>query len=530
MKFSPLAVAATAFVCGPSLTANAFVPVHNFVASPLNVQGGAPFAVPSSSTQLGVFGIFGRSATKAAAAPSKTSKTDAVALPTLEKEAVQDLFYLWNDALKTLEPEIVAKRYTENPILLPTVSDTPRTDYDGIIDYFTSFLKVKITRSFCVVLNQRRHSPYLSLMLHQFLQLKPQGEIVMSQVHSGPGWAKDSGLYEFTMGATGQRVKARYSFVYIYENGQWKILHHHSSQMPEEITPNNAPKLNEEQVRNLFYLWNDALDTLDADAVASRFSKNAVLLPTVSDDARTDNESIKEYFVQFLKLKPQGKILESYVECGPNWAKDVGVYEFTLRGDGNRKVKARYTFLYTYEDGQWKISHQHSSMMPEDLIKASKAANAEKNIPTESEVRALFTKWNDALDTLDSKKVADCYTKNAVLLPTVSDKARTNLKDIQSYFDAFLLRKPQGVILESYVVVGDGWAKDCGVYEFTLRNNGEKVMARYTFTYTLEDGEWKISHQHSSAMPEGLMAKAAKVDAMEAETAKGKGLLKSLLG
>ena len=168
--------------------------------------------------------------------------------------------------------------------------------------------------------------------------------------------------------------------------------------------------------------------------------------------------------------------------------------------------------------------------MPEDLIKASNAANAVKNIPTKSEVRALFTRWNDALATLDSKTVADCYAKNAVLLPTVSDKARTNPKDIQSYFEAFLLRKPQGVILDSFVDLGDGWAKDCGIYEFTMRDNGEKVKARYTFTYTLEDGEWKISHQHSSAMPEGLMAKAAKADADAAEVRKSKGLLKSLLG
>lgn len=159
MKLSPLALAAAAFVCRPPSTTHAFVPRQRHVASPLNVQVGGPLAVPSS-TQLGVFGIFGRSATKAAA-PSKASKSDAVALPTLETAAVQDLFHLWNDALKTLEPEIVAKRYAKQAILLPTVSDTPRTDYAGVIDYFTSFLKVNIISSCCMFVNRCRHSPSL---------------------------------------------------------------------------------------------------------------------------------------------------------------------------------------------------------------------------------------------------------------------------------------------------------------------------------------------------------------------------------
>lgn len=118
---------------------------------------------------------------------------------------------------------------------------------------------------------------------------------------------------EFTMGATGAKVKGRYTYVYVFEDGEWKISQHHSSVMPEASKPQ---AITEEEVKNLFQLWNSALATEDPDAVAARYAKQAVLLPTVSDVPRTDYALIKDYFVSFLKKKPQGEILESNVTIG----------------------------------------------------------------------------------------------------------------------------------------------------------------------------------------------------------------------
>ena len=36
----------------------------------------------------------------------------------------------------------------------------------------------------------------------------------------GTNWAQDAGIYEFTMGATGAKVKGRYTFVYVFEDGE----------------------------------------------------------------------------------------------------------------------------------------------------------------------------------------------------------------------------------------------------------------------------------------------------------------------
>ena len=62
--------------------------------------------------------------------------------------------------------------------------------------------------------------------------------------------------------------------------------------MPEGMTP-IGEDITKEQVRDLFSLWNDALQTGDSAKVAARYARKAVLLPTVSDVPRTDADSIK---------------------------------------------------------------------------------------------------------------------------------------------------------------------------------------------------------------------------------------------
>ena len=100
--------------------------------------------------------------------------------------------------------------------------------------------------------------------------------------------------------------------------------------------------------------------------------------------------------------------------------------------------------------------------MPE----AKKAEEAPKITP--EEVTALFTRWNDALATEDPVQVAKLYSKNAVLLPTVSDRPRTDYQGIRDYFVDFLKKKPQGVIVKDNIMIGNGFAKDAGVYQVRI--------------------------------------------------------------
>lgn len=121
-------------------------------------------------------------------------------------------------------------------------------------------------------------------------------------------------------------------------------------------------KVDEKQVASLFDRWNASLKTGDADRVVANYAANGVLLATVANEPLTTPADIRGYFVKFLKGEPQGTINKRFVTVGCNTAQDVGTYTFAFK-DGST-VAARYTYVYEFTGGQWKITHHHSSAMP----------------------------------------------------------------------------------------------------------------------------------------------------------------------
>lgn len=122
------------------------------------------------------------------------------------KKLAEELFNKWNDALQTGSAKQVAALYADNAVLLPTVSNLPRTTPSEIEDYF-----------------------------NHFLEKKPFGIIKQRNIKQGCNKLTDAGIYDFEVMSNGKKevVPARYTFVYEYKNNQWKIVHHHSSMMPE---------------------------------------------------------------------------------------------------------------------------------------------------------------------------------------------------------------------------------------------------------------------------------------------------------
>ncbi len=124
------------------------------------------------------------------------------------KDQIAALFDRWNAALQTRNPDEVVKNYASDAVLLPTVSNKPRTSPAEIRDYFV-----------------------------HFVEKSPKGVINTRAIHIGCNEAYDVGTYTFTVtGADGKasEVPARYSFIYALTDGKWLIVHHHSSAMPEK--------------------------------------------------------------------------------------------------------------------------------------------------------------------------------------------------------------------------------------------------------------------------------------------------------
>ncbi|MGW1785146.1 SgcJ/EcaC family oxidoreductase [Streptomyces sp. NPDC002143] len=141
-------------------------------------------------------------------------------------------------------------------------------------------------------------------------------------------------------------------------------------------------------------------------------------------------------------------------------------------------------------------------------VGVSAAGDSKPSKPSKKQVAALFDTWNAAIQTGDPEKVADLYAADSVLLPTLSNKPRTDRAGLIDYFEHFLANKPVGKKIETHINVLDSDSVlDAGLYQFTLTDHdtGKKsvVKARYTYEWEKRNGEWKIVNHHSSVMPEG---------------------------
>lgn len=121
----------------------------------------------------------------------------------MNPSSITALFDQWNQALNTRDPKQVVACYAEDAILLPTVSNQVRHNHAEIEDYFVAFCAKG-----------------------------PQGVIDEANTRLIGDIAINSGVYTFSFD-DGSQVQARYSFVYRLMNGEWKIIEHHSSAMPE---------------------------------------------------------------------------------------------------------------------------------------------------------------------------------------------------------------------------------------------------------------------------------------------------------
>lgn len=138
----------------------------------------------------------------------------------------------------------------------------------------------------------------------------------------------------------------------------------HTTVVTHEGKVQKCKETSQQEIAALFDRWNESLQTGDPHQVVANYAEESILLPTVSSKPRLTPEEKEEYFAEFLKKKPYGKIDLRFLDIGCNSAVDAGLYTFSF-GSTGEVVPARYTFTYTWDGSKWLITSHHSSVQPQ---------------------------------------------------------------------------------------------------------------------------------------------------------------------
>jgi len=109
---------------------------------------------------------------------------------------------IWVERIRDNNAKQVAELYHDDSLLLGTFSDIERHGKELIFSYFKNLLRTKI-----------------------------DVEIITQHEHKTDSLIVTSGLYNFKV--EGKIIKARFSFVFVKTKESWKILSHHSSELPK---------------------------------------------------------------------------------------------------------------------------------------------------------------------------------------------------------------------------------------------------------------------------------------------------------
>ena len=191
----------------PNVLARARVSGTRFIESEHDLSARVSFSASCRDQHHRVTGTSRSRRLQPLATPIDTPADEScVVCAPADLQLAEMLFERWNNALQTRDPRQVTACYAPDAVLLPTVSNLPRTCHEEISDYF-----------------------------HHFLEKQPVGTVNQRNVKIGCNKMTDAGTYTFRVVDNGEirEVPARYTFVYENRNGQWLIVHHHSSMMPE---------------------------------------------------------------------------------------------------------------------------------------------------------------------------------------------------------------------------------------------------------------------------------------------------------
>ena len=113
----------------------------------------------------------------------------------------------------------------------------------------------------------------------------------------------------------------------------------------------------------LLQKWTSAIKNGDPKQVTKLYDENGILLGTFSPKERVGHELILEYFESLLKSPVEVQIVSEHSHVFESTAVNSGLYNFITNG---KTINARFSFVYSKTDDEWKIISHHSSVLPEN--------------------------------------------------------------------------------------------------------------------------------------------------------------------
>ena len=112
---------------------------------------------------------------------------------------------------------------------------------------------------------------------------------------------------------------------------------------------------------DLLQIWGKKIKINDAKQVAELYHENGLLLGTFSDIERKGKKLILDYFENLFISRVDVKIITQHEFKAESISTVSGLYNFLVN---DRKIRARFSFVFLKNKEDWKILSHHSSVLP----------------------------------------------------------------------------------------------------------------------------------------------------------------------
>ena len=112
---------------------------------------------------------------------------------------------------------------------------------------------------------------------------------------------------------------------------------------------------------DILYTWVDKIKSNNANDVANLYHQDGLLLGTFSNFERKGKKQILDYFKQLFSAHIDVEIKTKHIYQTKSLSTVSGLYNFKV---DNKKIRARFSFVFLKVDHNWKIISHYSSLIP----------------------------------------------------------------------------------------------------------------------------------------------------------------------